>query len=188
MLLATYVMTTLTVEQKCERSFIQRLQHFLARALAANQFDSPAITVEAERLIQFAERHWCRLENSLIPALREASNEALASLQTIENLGRRGIEMLPLLRNALRPTAEFGQQQIARACRTLNSYCHNLLQRLACEEQQLLPLAQRVLPMDAWLKVGTEFLIQDAEHTASSAHSSKSASGEPAEAARFSRT
>jgi hemerythrin-like domain-containing protein len=106
------------------------------------------------------------LENSLIPALREASNEAIASLQTIEHLGRCGLEMLHQLRKALSPTADFGQQQILSICRTLNSYCHNLLQRLACEEQQLLPLAHRVLPLEAWLKVGTEFLMQDAAHTA----------------------
>jgi hemerythrin-like domain-containing protein len=166
MLLATYAMAILTIEQKCERTSIQRLQHCLAQSVIANEFDSFAVTVEAERLIQFAERHWRRLENSLIPALREASSEAVASLQTIEQLGRCGLEMLPLLRKALRPTADFGQQQIVRACRTVNSYCHNLLQRLACEEQQLLPLAHRVLPMEAWLKVGTEFLVQDAQHTA----------------------
>ena len=162
MLLATYAMAILTIEQKCERTSIQRLQHCLAQVSVA-EFDSSAITVDAERLIQFAERHWCRLEKSLIPALREASDEAIASLQTIEHLGRCGIEMLPLLRKALRPAADFGHHQIVCACRTVNSYCYNLLQRLTCEEQQLLPLAHRVLPMEAWLKVGTEFLLQDAQ-------------------------
>jgi hypothetical protein len=166
MLLATYALTILTVEQKCERTSIERLQHVLVAESVANKFDSFAITVEAERLIQFAERHWCRLANSLIPALREASDETMSSLQTIEDLGRCGIEMLPLLRTALSPTADFGQHRIVRACRTVNSYCHNLLQRLVCEEEQLLPLAHRVLPMEAWLKVGTEFLMQDAQHSA----------------------
>jgi hemerythrin-like domain-containing protein len=166
MLLATYAMATLTNEQKCERTSIQRLQLSLAKSSSADEFDSSAIAAEAERVIDLAERHWARLENALIPAVREASHEETASLQAIENLGRCGLEMLPLLRKALRPTANFGQHQIARACRAVNSYCHNLLQRLACEEQQLLPLAHRVLPMDAWLKLGAEFLIQDARHTA----------------------
>jgi hemerythrin-like domain-containing protein len=169
MLLATYALATLTVEQKCERSFIQRLQHFVAQALVADECDGSAITVEAERLIQFAERHWSRLQNSLIPALREASHETMASLQSIENLGRCGIEMLPRIRSALRPSARLGQQRLAHACHTVQDYCQNLLERLACEEELLLPLAHRVLPSDAWCRVGTEFLLQDAQRAAISA-------------------
>lgn len=162
MLLATYALATLEIEQKCERTAIQYLQNFLAQALASNEFDCATLTIQSEQLILLAEfRHWRRLESALFPALRNASNEATRSLQTLENLGRAGIEMLPHLRKSLHPTAHFGKRKIARACRRVNAYCQNLLQRLACEEEQLLPMAQRILPTDAWFKVGAEFLRQD---------------------------
>jgi hypothetical protein len=163
-LLATYALATLESEQKCERTAIRYLQDFVAQASAsaANEFDYAALTIQSERLILLAEfRHRRRLENALFPALRSASDEAARSLQLLEKLGQAGIKMLPLLRKALYPTSDFGQRQIARACRRVNAYCQNLLQRLACEEEQVLPLAQRVLTIDVWLNVGTEFLIQD---------------------------
>jgi hypothetical protein len=170
MLLATYALLTLTIEQKCERTSVQGLQDFLAQPMTSNEFDCAALIIRFEKLIVFAEsRHQFRLENSLFPALREASNEAALALRTLENLGRAGLEMLPRIRAALRPSAELGQQHIARGCRTVQAYCQNLLERLACEEDLLLPLAQRILPSDAWFKVGTEFLLQDAQRAAGDA-------------------
>lgn len=166
MLLATYALATLETEQKGERTAIRYLQDFVAQASASastsNEFDYAALTIQSERLILLAEtRHRRRLESGLFPALRGASDEAARSLQTLENLGQAGIDMLPLLRKALSPRSGFGQRHIARACRRVNAYCQNLLQRLACEEEQVLPLAHRVLSIDVWLNVGTEFLIQD---------------------------
>lgn len=167
MLLATYALLTLTIEQKCERTSIQELLHVLAQPSNPDQFNGAAVSARSEELILFAEsRHQARLENTLFPALREVSGEAALALRALENLGRAGLEMLPRLRAALRPAAGFGQRQIARACRTVQAYCRNLLARLACEEELLLPLAQRVLPSDAWFRVGAEFLLQDAERAA----------------------
>lgn len=164
MLLATYAIATLTMEQKCERTAIRRLQESMEQAVSSDAFDLTALSIQSEQLILLAESlHWRRLENALIPALREASNDAPLFLQALENLGRAGADMLPLLRTALLPEAGAGQPHIARACGTVDSYCQNLLARLAFEEQQLLPLAQRLLATDAWFRVGTAFLLQDAQ-------------------------
>jgi hypothetical protein len=164
MLLATYAITTLTIEQTCERAAIRQLQESMDQALASNACDLSALAIQSERLIQLAESlHWRRLENCLIPALRAASNDALLFLQALENLGRAGVDMLPLLRAALTPVPAPNPRHIARACGAVNSYCQNLLARLAFEEQQLLPLAQRLLATDAWFRVGTAFLLQDAQ-------------------------
>jgi hypothetical protein len=73
------------------------------------------------------------------------------------------LSALTLAPNALSPATSLGHMQIARACGRVNSSCQNLLERLAFEEQHLLPLAQRILPTDAWFKIGTEFLLQDAQ-------------------------
>ena len=171
MLLATYALSTLLIEQKCERTSIQSLQDYLAQPLDPNQFDCAALASRSEELILLAEsRHQSRLRDSLFPALRAASNEAASALVKLEHLGRAGLEMLPRIRAALHPTADMGQQHVARAGRIVRAYCQNLLERLACEEDLVLPLAQRVLPSDAWFKVGTEFLLQDAQRDAGDGH------------------
>lgn len=170
MLLATYALMTLAIEQKCERTSIQQLQGFLVQP-DSDEFDPAALAIHAEKLIVLAEsRHQLRLEKCLFPALREASGDAAMALNALENLGKAGLRMLPRLRAVLRPSAGLGQRQIARACRTVQAYCQNLLARLACEEE-LLPMAQRILPSAAWFKVGTEFLLQDAQRDAFNAQS-----------------
>jgi hemerythrin-like domain-containing protein len=163
MLLTTYALSTLLVEQQRERTSIALLEQYLARPAEARQFDCAAVARRSEELISLAEsRHHARLEHSLFPALRIASAEAATSVGTMENLRRAGIAMLPRMRFVLRPSAEPGQRQLAGARRMVRAYCQNLRERLACEEDVLLPLAQRILPSEAWFKVGSEFLQQDA--------------------------
>jgi hypothetical protein len=162
MLLATYALATLTIERTCERKAIVKLQDCMVHA--AESLDCSELSIHSERLILLAEsRHWRRWEESLLPALRDATAEAGPSMQSAEELARLGIDMLAPLRDALEPGAQFEQLQLARACERVNGYCENLLLRLNCEEELLVPLARRVLPLDTWFKLGTEFLRQDAE-------------------------
>lgn len=164
MLLATYALVTLRVEQKQERASIQHLQDCLAPPASCEQFDCAALAARSEALIRFAEsKHQRRLDHVLCPALRARSSEAGDSLRRLEHLCRLGREILPRMRWVLRPGVCLGQQQIAGAYALVQAYCQNLLERLACEEDVLLPLAERLLPADVWLKVGTEFLEQDAQ-------------------------
>jgi hemerythrin-like domain-containing protein len=167
MLLTTYALSTLLIEQQRERTSIEFLQEYLGRPAEALQFDCAALARRSEELISLAEsRHHTRLEHSLFPALRMASAEAATSVGTIENLRRAGLAMLPRMRLVLHPSTVRRQRQLARACRMVRAYCQNLLERLACEEDVLLPLAQRILPSEAWFKVGSEFLQQDAQRAA----------------------
>jgi len=46
-------------------------------------------------------------------------------------------------------------------CRTIDLYCQNLLKRLDKEEQELLPLAQKVISSEEWFEIGSKFLAQD---------------------------
>ena len=167
MLLATYALLTLTIEQQCERLSIQALQHVLASPANLAHCNCAALSTRSEALILLAEsRHQFRLENTLFPALRAASGDAARSLRTLEELGCAGRKMLPRLRAVVRPVAVSSQHRSTRACRLVQAYCHNLLERLACEEALLLPLAQQLLSSDVWFAVGAEFLRQDAERAA----------------------
>jgi hypothetical protein len=164
MLLTTYALSTLLIEQKGERASIERLQAYLAGPAAAMEFDRAELARRSEKLIRLAElRHYTRLEHSLLPALRIASAEAINAVGVLVNLRRAGLAMLPRMRFVLHPHAGAEQLQLGHTCRMVKAYCHNLLERLACEEEVLLPMARRILPSEAWFKMGSEFLEQDAQ-------------------------
>lgn len=157
MLVATYALVTLTVEQRCERTHIQVVQQALATSRDPALYDAARLARSLEKLVAIAEAtHWRRLEHCLIPAIRAAAGESAGGMRVIETLERDGKRMLPRIRTSLRCPSE-----ASGACGQLQQYCQNLLERLACEEQQIVPLAQRLLDSDAWLRVGLGFLYQD---------------------------
>jgi hemerythrin-like domain-containing protein len=164
MLVATYALLTLKIEQTRARASIRQLQDSLAQPPNWEAVDGALLAALSEELIEFAEsHHQRRLDDCLVPALRGASAEAGASLRDLELLCATGLAILPRIRSALRHGASAGEQELAGLHVLVEAYCQNLLQRLACEEDVLLPLAERVLPSDVWFHVGTEFLEQDAQ-------------------------
>ena len=164
MLIATYALLTLSIEQKKERGFILRIQQYLQRYSGApQQIDPACIESQLDELTQFAERrHQGKVEGYLMPAVRRATAEAGRLLADLETLSRAGSAMLRSVRKCLRRAQRHGVAKIELLCRTMDLYCQNLLERLAKEEQELLPLAQRVMSSEDWFAIGTKFLSHDA--------------------------
>jgi hemerythrin-like domain-containing protein len=166
MLTATYALLTLSVEQKKERNFISRILHYLQiNADQPEAMDPVRLQSQLEELTRFAEsRHKRKVERCVIPAVRKATNEAHWLLDELESLSRVGSSMLRFVRRGLRRTISSSQTQLREVCRTMQRYCLNLLERLAKEEQHLLPLAQRVISHEEWFSIGTKFMTDDAKH------------------------
>lgn len=164
MLIATYALLTLSAEQKKERNFISRILQYLQINAAKPQDIDPAhIESQLNELARFAEaRHQHKVEACLMPAVGKATREAGRLLADLESLSRVGSAILRLVRKCLRRAFRPGSAQIRLLGRTMNLYCQNLLQRLAKEEQELLPLAQRVMSSEDWFAIGTMFLSHDA--------------------------
>jgi hemerythrin-like domain-containing protein len=164
MLTATYVLLTLSIEQKKERHFISRLlQYVQSRARKPQEIDPAYIASQLEELTRFAEaRHQRKLDACLMPAVRNASRgEAAPVLNDLEALSRLGHAMLRAVRKCLQRAMRRGAMHGQFLCRTVDLYCHNLLTRLDKEEKELLPLAQKVLPSDEWFEIGSQFLAQE---------------------------
>lgn len=157
MLLARYALAIIDSERVCARRYIQQLEDSVRMPAQVGE--------RAERLIAFAEtRQRVRLDNCLLPALRTAAKLADGgsaaernSVDEIARLAQAGGELLPELRDCLRRPGTASLQAWVQA------YCNNLALRLACEENQLLPLACHVLSAEAWFHVGAAFLRQDEE-------------------------
>ncbi|MET3132017.1 hemerythrin-like domain-containing protein [Oxalobacteraceae bacterium GrIS 1.11] len=166
MLIATYAVLTLSVEQKKERAFITRiLQYLRSYARKPQEIDPLRLQTQLNELARFAEaRHQHKVEDCLMPAVREATDEADLLLADLENLNRVGGNMLRSTRRRLQLAFGKGTAQIKMLCSTLERYCRNLLERLTKEEQELLPLAQRVISSEQWFAIGATFLSHDAGH------------------------
>ncbi len=163
MLTATYVLLTLSIEQKKERHFISRLlQYVQSKARKPQEIDPVFIQAQLEELTTFAEaRHQHKLEACLMPAVRNAGCDCGTVLSDLESLSRLGSAMLSAVRKCLRRAMRRSATQGKFLCRTVDLYCQNLLKRLDKEEQELLPLAQRVISSDEWFEIGSMFLAQE---------------------------
>jgi len=163
MLTATYVLLTLSIEQKKERHFISRLlQHVQSIARRPQEIDPVFIESQLKELTSFAEaRHQRKVEACLMPAVRAADSNCTALMNDLETLSRLGSAMLNAVHKCLRRAMRRSASQGKFLCRTIDLYCQNLLKRLDKEEQELLPLAQKVISSDEWFEIGTQFLAQE---------------------------
>lgn len=124
MLLATYALLTLRIEQKQERASIQHLQDCLAQPPSYKQFDGEALAARSEELIPLRRVPASAPDRSrLVPAPRTTSSEASGSPRRREHLCRMGREILPRIRWFLRPGARLGEQHIAGAYAPVQAYC-----------------------------------------------------------------
>lgn len=163
MLTATYVLLTLSIEQKKERHFISRLlQQVRTMSRKPQEVDPVYLQSQLDELARFAEaRHQRKVEACLMPAVRNATGEAGPLLADLESLSRLGRAMLAAVRKCLRRAMRRSAVHSTFLCRTIDMYCQNLLQRLDKEERELLPLAQRVIRSEEWFEIGSMFLTQD---------------------------
>ena len=162
MLTATYVLLTLSIEQNKERHFIARLlQHVRSIARRPQEIDPVFIESQLKELTTFAEaRHQRKVEACLMPAVRAADSNCAALINDLETLSRLGGAMLNAVHKCLRRAMRRSASQGKFLCRTIDLYCQNLLKRLDKEEQELLPLAQKVISSDEWFEIGSQFLAQ----------------------------
>lgn len=163
MLTATYVILSLSVEQKKERQFIARLLHHVqAIRRRPQELDAAFIEAQLQQLSHLAEtRHQRKLAACLMPAVRAADSNCAPLINDLESLSRHGHVTLNAVYKCLRRAVRRSAAQCQFLCRTIDLYCYNLLKRLDREEQELLPLAQKVISNDEWFEIGRELLAQE---------------------------
>jgi hypothetical protein len=168
MLTATYALVALSVEQKKSRGILSSLQQQLQACLQSPETAvRPAIESILNQLVQFDEAcHWRNLELFIIPALRRTASEAGALVAELESLSAAGEKTLGAVRCRLRQACEQGSDGMAELAGALERYCQNLMQRLAREEEELLPMAERLISGDEWFEIAAQFISHDAQvHT-----------------------
>ena len=164
MLTITYALAAMSVEQKQERGIILRIQQYLhLNAVKPQGIDPACLKLQLDELTRLAEvRHRQKIAGCLMPAVLRATHDAGPLLADLECLSRSGGEMLRSVRKCLRRAIKHGALQVKQLCGEVERYLQNLLQRLTKEEDELLPLARRVISREGWFEIGAAFLAHDA--------------------------
>ena len=173
MLTSTYTLVALSVEQARARLEVELLLErcrpgaWWGRGPAQRQFEQAC---ESLRRV-YENCHWRKLDKFGVPALRRAGAAATGLLDQLESLSRSAAEA----RAAAQACAEEGDP----ACLAeVERCCALLLERLAREEHELLPLARTVIPGEAWFSIANQMLAHDAhQHEARGGGGGPGASG-----------
>ena len=166
MLTATYALLTLSAEQEKTISICSTLQQYFQSASANPQgIDPDSLEPVLNQLAQFDEScHRRKVELYVIPALRRATRDGDSLLAELESLSSLGVSILSAIRERFAQAFAQGIVQIKELCSSMERYCLSLLQRLAKEKAELMPLAQRVITSEEWFAIGAKFLSLDAEN------------------------
>lgn len=165
MLTATYSIVTISTEQNKTRRLLHRLQQHIQNAWnGLKNIDLASIESAFNNLTQFDKYcHRRKVEVHLIPAIRRITGEADSLLAELEALSASGRNILRSLREQLGKAFEEGIIRVNEVCDSMELYCNKLQKRLAKEEDELFPLARRLLSIEEWFAIAEKFLSDDAK-------------------------
>ena len=166
MLIVTYSLVTLSVEQEKTRHILSTLQQRTQDyATHPQRCDSRGLESILNQFTQFDLA--CRQRNVelyLIPAIRRATQEADSLLAELESFSSLGANALKSVRHHLQQDVELGVHKVKELAGTMGVYCHHLLARLGREEQELFPVARRVITSEEdWFAIASQFISHEAE-------------------------
>ena len=115
-----------------------------------------------QRLSQFEQYHRERkIQVVLIPALRKLTHETDPLLDEIESLSAHSSSLLRSVGERIQDGLRQGRLLVEEVCSSLELCCSNFYRRLAREEE-LVQVAERLIPSEAWFAIAAKFLSHDA--------------------------
>ncbi len=166
MLTATYSIVALKLEQSRARWTFSSIQQYILGSIR-NIKSAGGIDFEnmLNRLAQFEQTcHQRKMEVFVIPALRRFTHEADALLDELESLSEASLALLRSLRDKLHHALRQGAASVEEICDSLEQCCTTLYRRLTREEE-LVQIAERAIPSDAWFGIAADFMSHDARMT-----------------------
>jgi hypothetical protein len=163
MLTATYSLVAIASEQEKARKMLCKLQQYVQTAWKGLQgCDFPLLETTFGKLVRL--ENYCRsrkLELYLMPVLRAVSREAEELVLDLEKLRDRCTNVIRHAGGQLREVPILGAAAASDVLQSMETYCSCLFTRLEREEKELLPMAHRLLSVEDWFTVATNFLSSD---------------------------
>lgn len=164
MLTATYTLVALSVEQASVRVSLQSFQHYVQANLRHQNSISLAQLQYAcdclNRLYQAC--HWRKIDMYLIPAIRQATEQADRLLDELSTLNNAALDIVRAMQERTGSMTAHTDEQVAQLCGKMDEFCTALLQRLEREERELFGIARSAICGEAWFSIANQFLLHDA--------------------------
>lgn len=168
MLTATYTLVALSVEHANVRSNLQALQKLLHSSFIDQASLSPGQVKHAVDAVKrlYENYHWRKIDMFLVPALRNANEQANQLLRELDELARMAAESAATAVGAaavrLGSVALDTQASVAQFCAAIETFCTASLKRLEREEHDLFPLARAVITGETWFSIANKMMALDA--------------------------
>ena len=161
MLTVTYSIVALELEHKKARWTFSSLQQYILNSIrslkSASSIDVEQLFTRLSQFEQYCQQR--RIATFLIPTLRKITREADAVLDELDKLTEASIALLRSLQGKLQLALNQGAAVIEDLCASLEQCCMNFYQRLSREEE-LVKIAERVIPSEAWFGFAATALSQ----------------------------
>ncbi len=160
MLTYTYSQVTLLLEQQKAQNALSSIRDFFQNGESdSHNIDQQGFQKMLDNLIEFdALRHRRHLELYVFPAIQEATHEADSLLAELDFLSSTSIEILTQVKTQLKIAFVQGGAPVRKLCGAIKECCDNLLERLAREENELFPIAWRVISNDRWFQIASQII------------------------------
>ncbi|SNS70110.1 hypothetical protein SAMN06265795_10595 [Noviherbaspirillum humi] len=163
MLTATYAQVAIVAEHNKVRSVLQDLQQCIQNCMrTAAGAGYATLKSTFFKLKEFHDSfRWRKIERHLLPSLRRFNPEAATLIDELESISDRACELLHTADLQLEQ-ANHGAGRVADdVCESMGMVCHHIQLRLDREEQELMPLAQRLLSVEDWFGIAARFLSEE---------------------------
>lgn len=161
MLTVTYSIVALELEHKKSRWTFSSLQQYILNSIrhlkSAGGIDVDQLLQRLSQFEQYCQQR--RIATFLIPMLRKITREADSLLDELEQLTAAGMALMNNLQARVRQAFAQGALAVEELCQSLEACCLNFCERLSREEQ-LVRLAERVMPSEAWFGFAAHVLSQ----------------------------
>jgi hemerythrin-like domain-containing protein len=162
MLTATYSIIALKIEQNRVCWTFSSIHQYILTSIR-NIKNSNSLDLEAmlNRLTQFERScHQRKMEVFVIPALRKITHEADALLAELDSLSEASGALLRSLREKLQQVLNSGSLVVDEICASLEQCCAHFYRKLMREEE-LVQIAERLIPTEEWFGIAAGFLVED---------------------------
>lgn len=160
MLTATYSLVAIAAEQEKARKLLGKLQQYVQTGWKGLQgLDFPFLETAFGKLVRI--ENYCRsrkLELYLMPVVRAVSREAEELVLDLEKLRSRCTDAIRHIGGQLRGATMLGAAERSEVLQSMETYCSCLFTRFEREEKELLPMARRLLSVEDWFTIATNFL------------------------------
>lgn len=170
----SYSIVALTSEQQNARRILGKLVQCLHNGAwkVHDGIDLDWLETAFNKLVMIDRYcHERKLERYVVPAIRNASTESDALLEKLDALSVEALRILRFSYDRIQQAIDGGDVDIEMLVASMELYCLRMLERLSLEEEELFPVASRLLSNAEWFRLAARCVADAGLHHSASRQS-----------------